>query len=82
MYAWCLMKYGAIPPDQARTQAESFYEYEPATDQYRGLVFHDEAWHWAMIRIFGEGYWNHRPELSDPCKGYQAESEALRNEQT
>ncbi len=54
MYAWCLIAYGHSAPSDAYEMALSFYQYEPANAPYRGLVFHNEAWHWAMLRIFGE----------------------------
>ena len=54
---------------------EIFYVYESKEDNYRTLVFHDEAWHWAMLKIFGDGYWRSKPELSSPCKGYEKESD-------
>ncbi|MGX1476124.1 UNVERIFIED_CONTAM: hypothetical protein RKD50_004932 [Streptomyces canus] len=43
---------GVVPP------------YEPADHPHRGLVFHDEAWHWAMSRIHG-GLPQHTPPGSD-----------------
>ncbi|WP_406673847.1 hypothetical protein WBK31_35620 [Nonomuraea sp. N2-4H] len=41
-------------------------------EPYRGLVFHDEAWHWAMLGIYGERYWVAHPELADPPPEYRA----------
>ncbi|MET7733975.1 hypothetical protein ABZT02_21770 [Streptomyces sp. NPDC005402] len=41
------------------------------TEPYRGLVLHDEAWHWAMSRIHGEWYPVEHPELAAPCPAYR-----------
>ena len=69
-YAWTLVKYGDSTNAQAKEIAESFYTYEPISDEHRGLVFHEEAWHWAMIRIKGEQYWLSYPELLEPSQDY------------
>lgn len=70
-YAWVLRMYGGVPSAEAETAAERFYEYEP-TGPYRGLVFHDEAWHWAMLRVKGDDYVTRYPELVDPPAEYRA----------
>ncbi|NUR29941.1 MAG: hypothetical protein HOV83_29505 [Catenulispora sp.] len=70
-YAWVLRTYGDASPAEAQAAAEQFYEYEPA-GPYRGLVFHNEAWHWAMLGIKGHGYVTHYPELVDPPADYRA----------
>ena len=70
VYAWCLVKYGHYSRSEALKESESFYEYEPP-GEYRGLVFHDEAWHWAMLKVFGESYWELRPDLESPSAEYE-----------
>lgn len=75
MYAWCLVTYGGVPETAARAQAEEFYPFEPASDPYRTLVFHDEAWHWVMLKIVGGFYWKARPELAQSSAEYRAESD-------
>ena len=76
LFAWCLCLYGGTSQADARVRAEAFYPYESAaTGSLRGLVFHDEAWHWAMLKIFGEQYWQARPELESPSVDYRAESQ-------
>jgi len=76
LFAWCLSIYGGISQADARARAEELYRYESAaTGPLRGLVFHDEAWHWAMLKIFGEQYWQARPELESPSVDYRAESQ-------
>jgi hypothetical protein len=75
MFAWCLVVYGGVSEMLARSQATEFYPFESATKPYRGLVFHDEAWHWAMLEVFGKHYWQARPELEHASADYRAESE-------
>ncbi|HRW09019.1 MAG TPA: NADAR family protein [Caldilineaceae bacterium] len=45
MYKWCLIHIGGYPEHEAKHEALAFYEYESPEDEYRSLVFHDEAWH-------------------------------------
>jgi hypothetical protein len=77
MFAWCLVAFAGIAPHEAESAALSFYAYEQSTDTHRGLVFHDEAWHWAMRRIIGERYWVARPDLERPSSAYRQESETF-----
>ena len=77
MFAWCFVQHGGATHTEAVILAESFYSYESEAEPYRGLVFHDEAWHWAMLRIVGEQYWQLRPELQAPSEEYRAESQAF-----
>jgi len=74
MFAWCLECVGRVPKEEAQKAALDFYVYEPASDEHRGLAFHDEAWHWAMTRIKGAGYWRVEPDLEMPSEEYRAES--------
>ena len=48
--------------------------YQPPEDEHRGLVFHDLAWHWAMLTIFRDCYWTTHPELARETEAYRAES--------
>lgn len=77
MYAWCLVQYGGVAPDAAAALASEFYCYEPPDDEYRELVFHDVAWHWAMLRVRGDGYWRGHPELEAPPTEYHLEARRL-----
>jgi hypothetical protein len=77
MFAWCLITHGGIPLSAARAEAEQFYAYESATEPFRGIIFHDEAWHWAMLKLFGERYWMSHPELESPSTDYRVESHRL-----
>jgi hypothetical protein len=71
LFAWCLETYGSFDKKTAREEAEKFYYYESSDDESRGLVFHDEAWHWAMLGIFGNAYWKSHPELEKPSADYR-----------
>ncbi|MFE9421793.1 hypothetical protein ACFYNO_02390 [Kitasatospora sp. NPDC006697] len=71
-YAWVLRHYGALPPEAAEAAALVCYPYEPPDTDYRGLVFHDEAWHWAMLRIHGDRYMLDHPDLLTPPEEYLA----------
>jgi len=62
MFAWCLVRYQGATEAAAEAAAREFYHFEPADNPSRCLVFHDAAWHWAMLRIFGEGYWRSHPQ--------------------
>ncbi|WP_223807363.1 hypothetical protein [Montanilutibacter psychrotolerans] len=70
MFAWVLHYYGSLSATDARDAALAFYPYEEPGD-LRGLIFHDEAWHWAMLRIHGEGYWRTRAEFLHPSQEYR-----------
>ncbi|MER7079148.1 hypothetical protein SAMN02982929_03162 [Saccharopolyspora kobensis] len=70
-YAWVMRHYGGTTAEQAEAAAAQRYPYEPADKPYRGLVFHDEAWHWAMLALHGEQYWARHPELVDPPAAYR-----------
>lgn len=72
-FAWVLHAYGSIDLAEAVEEAEKRYPYEPPDTPYRGLVFHDSSWHWAMIHLYGQGYWWTRPELSEPPQEYRKE---------
>lgn len=67
-YAWALVNYGNFSQEIAEQMAIDFYRLEPRNE----LVFHDQAWHWAMLKIFGPQYWINRPDLLTPPAGYIA----------
>lgn len=71
-FTWVMERYGDMPPPQATAAAIERYPYEPPESPNRGLVFHDEAWHWAMLRIHGDRYVVERPDLVDPPAAYRA----------
>jgi hypothetical protein len=71
-FAWVMQRYGGFDSTQAQASATQRYPFESSAAPHRGLVFHDEAWHWAMLEIYGEGYWIPRPELVEPSAEYEA----------
>ncbi|MBO8185059.1 hypothetical protein [Streptomyces spirodelae] len=71
-YAWVMRHHGGLSPAAAWEAALECYPFEPDGDPYRGLVFHDEAWHWAMLALHGERYPVEHPELLDPPPAYRA----------
>ena len=71
-YAWVMRTYAAMSSVQADEAADLRYPYEPPGTAYRGLIFHDEAWHWAMLALKGEQYWLRHPELLGPPEAYRA----------
>jgi hypothetical protein len=80
MYAWCHVRYGGVAPDIAAALASNFYIYEPPDNDNRRLVFHDQAWHWAMLGILGDGYWRGHPERETASDEYRAEARRLADE--
>ncbi|MER7823051.1 hypothetical protein ABTX85_10855 [Streptomyces sp. NPDC096097] len=71
-YAWVMHRHGGLTQEESMEAALECYPYEPAGDPLRGLVFHDEAWHWAMRAIHGDAYVVDRPELARPSPAYRA----------
>ncbi|MFJ8162162.1 hypothetical protein ACIRBY_14685 [Streptomyces sp. NPDC096136] len=71
-YAWVMEHHGGVMPEEARKAAVEWYPYQPAGTPFRGLVFHDEAWHWAMTAIHGDRYVVDHPELVHPSPEYAA----------
>jgi hypothetical protein len=70
-FAWVMRVYGEMSAVEADASAERCYPYQ-APGPYRGLVFHDDAWHWAMLQLKGEGYCSRFPELVHPPQAYHA----------
>jgi hypothetical protein len=71
-FAWVLQQHGGLSPADAESAALERYPYEADNVPFRGLIFHDEAWHWAMLRIHGDLYWREHPELVEPPSEYSA----------
>ncbi|MFI7349351.1 hypothetical protein ACIBSR_24265 [Streptomyces sp. NPDC049936] len=71
-YAWVMQHHGGLTSAESEEAALEQYPYEPEDAPYRGLVFHDEAWHWAMVAIHGYRYAMEHPELAHPSPDYQA----------
>jgi hypothetical protein len=75
MFAWCFERVGGRTAQEAEQAANEFYRYEPPEQEHRWLVFHEEAWHWAMGRLFGSDYFRTHPEYARPSAEYDRESE-------
>ena len=67
-YVWALVNYGNFSQETAEQMALNFYRLEPRNENE--LAFHDMAWHWAMLKIFGSNYWIDRPDLLNPPFDY------------
>lgn len=78
MFAWTLERFGAVPPAEARARALQCYPYEPPDDVCRGLSFHDEAWHWAMLTLHGSMYWQASPGFEVAPAEYLKEAQRFR----
>lgn len=48
----------------------------------RGSLFHDSAWHWAMLHVVGEQYWQRRPDLAHESEGFREEADSFSVRQT
>lgn len=70
-YAWVLTEVGGFAGAAAQLAARAQYPYQAPDAEDRGRVFHDESWHWAMLRLHGDLYWQHRPELLHPPTDYE-----------
>ncbi|GAA5068016.1 hypothetical protein [Nocardia callitridis] len=69
-YAWVLERYLGKTAAAAHAEALRFYEYEPPDVANRGLVFHNDAWHWALLGLPGGSYWQTHPEWERPGDEY------------
>ncbi|GAA3246510.1 hypothetical protein [Nonomuraea helvata] len=71
-FAWVMQRYGGLTSAEAEEAGLERYPYEPSGTPFRGLIFHDEAWHWAMLRIYGDRYTVDHPEVAHPSAEYEA----------
>jgi hypothetical protein len=62
-YSWVMQRHGDLDAIQADRAAVEQYPYEASDEPHRGLVFHDEAWNWAMRDIYGYEYRISHPHL-------------------
>ena len=71
-FAWVMEQHGGMSHAEAEATALERYPYEASDEPYRGLIFHEEAWHWAMRRIHHDRpYWTEHPELARPSSDYE-----------
>ncbi|MET7462023.1 hypothetical protein [Nonomuraea sp. NPDC005501] len=71
-FAWVMQRYGGLTTAEAEEAALECYPYEASGTPFRGLIFHDEAWHWAMLSVYGDRYYVDHPELAQPSTEYRA----------
>jgi hypothetical protein len=71
-FAWVMRQHGGLTSAQADAAALEQYPYQTSDAPFRGLVFHDLAWHWAMRKLYGDLYWLAHPELARPPAAYRA----------
>jgi hypothetical protein len=71
-FAWVMQRYGGLTPAQAEASALGRYPYEASDAPFRGIIFHELAWQWAMLAIHGNCYWVEHPELQHPPPEYKA----------
>lgn len=81
MFAWTLHRFGGMPANEAEGQALQHYPYQPPDHKFRGLVMHDQAWHWAMLMLHGDGYWRTNPDLQHIPAEYEQESDRFEDQQ-
>lgn len=77
LFALALTHHGGMTPEQAKREALERYPYEPPDTSYRGMIFHEIAWHWAMIRLHGHEYSRSHPELRNAPESFRREAERL-----
>jgi hypothetical protein len=82
MYEWCLKHIGDYPENKAVEDADRVFSYKPSSDKYRWLVFHDDAWHWVMLKLKGDQYWENFLELKSPSAEYEREWEHYESSNT
>lgn len=70
-FAWILENVGNYSAETAKAEALERYPYQPPEDKYRWLIFHELPWHWAMLHLYGEGYWHTYPHLQEPSDEYK-----------
>lgn len=71
-FAWMMERYGGHTPAEAEYAALAQYPYEHARAEYRWLVFHRDAWSWAMRKIHSPTFWHDHPDLASPSEEYRA----------
>jgi len=82
MYDWCLRNIGKYSREEAKAETEEFYTYESPKESSRGLFFHEDAWHCAMLRLQGEQYWLSFSELEKESFEYSNEWERYEQSNT
>ena len=80
LFAWTLVRYGDFSHKKAKEEAMKQFPYQSENEDYRELVFHEEAWHWAMLFLYGENYWDNFPQYISFSDEYlTVENDILKN---
>ncbi|HSH96323.1 MAG TPA: hypothetical protein VK968_19405 [Roseimicrobium sp.] len=77
MYAWTLVTFGAFRTEDAESHALQHYPYDPV-GQNNPFLFHERAWHYAMIELHGSTFWTTKPEILHAPAAYFEEEERFR----
>ncbi|MDO5106560.1 hypothetical protein [Capnocytophaga sp.] len=77
LFAWVLIRYGKFSPEKARIETLTKFPYESDNQPFRDLIFHEEAWHWAMLFLHGEGYWEAFPQYVQIPDDYRKTEDLL-----
>ena len=77
LYAWCLQKFGSVAVEEAYREAGELYKYHPFGIEARESIFEEEAWHWAMSKLYGNYYFETHPSLAHPNAAYRRESDRI-----
>jgi hypothetical protein len=75
LFAWCLVRFGGIDPETAGQKALERYPYEIPGTPYRGMIFHELSFDWAIDALFGKHYNVVRPELMPTIEQWREEFE-------
>lgn len=56
---WCLVRYGGLREAEAQRRVADDKLLHPEDNMDRMLLFHEEAYYWAMTMLYGKthGYW-------------------------
>ncbi|MEM7333578.1 MAG: hypothetical protein AAF490_15925 [Chloroflexota bacterium] len=77
LYAWCLITYGQMAVDESYREAGTLYRYYSIDEEDREDIFQEEAWHWAMLKLYGNEYARKFPQLAAPSYEYSQESDRI-----
>lgn len=71
------MRVGQVDVAEAYRKALAFYPYHALSEGEREAVFGEDAWHWAMVSLFGETFPEQRPDLYQAPEEYFQESDRI-----
>jgi len=77
LFAWCLIHIGHMGIEQSYQEAGKIYRYYPIEEEDREDIFQEEAWHWAMVTLYGNHYAKNHPQFATPSFEYSQESDRI-----